>query len=35
MILEDLKINWKKPMRLYCNNKLAKNSVHNSVTMIE
>ena len=31
IILEDLKIKWKMPMRLYCNNKSAINIAHNLV----
>ena len=31
IILEDLKIEWRKPMRLYCDNKSAINIAHNPV----
>jgi len=31
IILEDLKIDWKKPMSLYCDNKLEIKIAHNSV----
>ena len=31
IILEDLKIQWDGPMRLYCNNKFAISIAHNSM----
>lgn len=31
IILEDLKIKWEEPMKLYCDNKLAINIAHNPV----
>ena len=31
IILEDLKIKWEEPMRLYCDNKSAINIAHNPV----
>ena len=31
IILEDLKVQWSKPMKLYCDNKLAINIAHNLV----
>ena len=31
IILEDLKVQWSKPMKLYCDNKSAINIAHNPV----